>query len=103
MNKYHATKVIDNGITFASKGEHRRYRELLLMVKAKEIRDLTLQPKFPIILEGTKICTVIGDFEYIEGNQWVIEDYKGFDTPLSRLKRKLVKAFYPTLEWRVIK
>lgn len=103
MNKYRAVKVKLDGITFHSKGEARRYSELLLLVKAKKIKDLTLQPKFPIEINGEHICNVIGDFEYIEDKQWVVEDFKGMDTSVSKLKRKLVKAIYKTCELRIVK
>lgn len=103
MNKYRAVKVKLDGITFHSKREAARYADLLRLVKAGVIKNLILQPKFPIEINGNKICNVIGDFEYLEGRKWVVEDVKGMDTPMSRLKRKLVQAMYPTCEWRVIK
>jgi uncharacterized protein DUF1064 len=103
MNKYGAIRVKCDGITFHSKREAARYRELLLLVKAKQIKDLVLQPKFPIEINGQHVCNVIGDFEYIEGKIWVVEDVKGFDTAISKLKRKMVKAFYQTVDWRVVK
>lgn len=103
MSKYGAIRTEVDGIVFASKREARRYNELKILVRSKTISDLKLQPKFPIEYRGQKICDVIGDFEYIEGGNWICEDVKGFDTPVSKLKRKMVKAFYPTCEWRVVK
>jgi hypothetical protein len=37
------------------------------------------------------------DFAYRENGASVVEDFKGFDTPVSRLKRKLLAAAYPHL------
>jgi len=62
---------------------------------AGEIINLELQPKFPIEVNGIKICTYIADFRYKErdGTE-VVEDCKGFKTDVYRLKKKLVKAIY---------
>lgn len=62
--------------------------------KRGEIRDLEIQPRFPIIIEGEKIGTAVMDFAYFKGNERVVEDFKGFDTPLSAFKRKVVEAIY---------
>lgn len=102
-NKYGAIKTTVDGITFHSKGEAGRYGQLKLMQKAKLIKDLKLQPKFPIEYQGHKICTAIFDFEYIEKGQWIAEDFKGFQTSVSRLKFKLAQAFYPTCEFRIVR
>ena len=101
MNKYKNKLVTYNGIKFHSIGECRRYQELDLMVKGKVITDLKLQPKYPITINDEKICNVIMDFEYIQNGIWILEDFKGFDTPVSKLKRKLLKAVYPSIEIRI--
>lgn len=46
--KYHSRKTVVNGITFDSKLEADRYQQLLLLEKAGEICDLTLQMEFQI-------------------------------------------------------
>ena len=95
MNKYRAKKVVIDGIRFASLKEGRRYNELKLLVKAEEIFDLTLQPKYTIKHNNIKICTYRADFTYtdVRGVE-TIEDVKGFKTPVYRLKKKMMKAFY---------
>ena len=105
-SKYGAIKTEVDGIVFASKAEARRYAELRLLEKAKEIYDLELQPKFPIyvarpgqatVTRATKpVCTYIADFRYRRGPTGVltIEDVKGMKTPVYRLKKKLVEAQY---------
>jgi hypothetical protein len=102
-SKYGAVKVQYDGHSFDSKMEYRRYCQLLLLAKSGQITDLKLQPKFPIIFHMKKVCNVIGDFEYMENDQWIVEDVKGMDNAVSRLKRKLVKLQYPSVDWRVIK
>lgn len=99
-NKYHAKKEIIDGITFMSKMEAKRYIDLKMMQKGKIIEGLICQPKFKAIINGTKICDIILDFQYFdkEKNTLVYEDVKGFDTPISKLKRKLLKALYPNVD-----
>jgi len=92
--KYNAQRETVDGITFMSRREAREYRELKLLERAGHIENLTLQPKFPIQIGGMKVCTVIADFQYFDkqtGEMRVV-DTKGFDTPMSKLKRKLVLA-----------
>ena len=42
--KYHNKKTIVQGITFDSKLEAKRFQELKLLERAREIEDLQLQP-----------------------------------------------------------
>jgi len=93
-NKYKAKKTEINGILFDSKKEAKRYRELLLLEKSGEITDLVLQKKFNIKGEYGSGCYYLADFFYIKDGEEVIEDVKGYDTPVSKLKRKLLKSFY---------
>lgn len=104
MTKFKAQKVKVDGIVFASKAEHRHWCNLKLLERAGKITQLVLHPVYQIELGGKKICKVIGDFRYIENGKTVVDDVKGYsgDTPVSRLKRKLVCAQYPNTEWRII-
>lgn len=94
MRKYRAIKVHDGGFTFDSRAEHRRRKELQLLVHAGQITDLRVHPRFPIIANAVKICDCFTDFAYIDTRtgRGVIEDGKGFATPIYRLKRRLLKA-----------
>jgi hypothetical protein len=99
-----------HSFTFASKREAARYEELLALGALGEIRNLELQPKFPIVVrQGTFLEVPIGvyvaDFRYEERKprgpaDWCdvwcdrIEDVKGMPTPVYRLKKKLVEALY---------
>lgn len=104
MTKYGAQKTCIDGITFHSKREALYYADLRLLEKAGEIHSLEIQPKYPIVIDGKKVCNVILDFQFREkdGRLRVI-DVKGMDTPMSRLKRKLVSAVYPHVNVEVVK
>ena len=65
------------------------------MVKAGEIRNLERQVRFPIIVNGVKVCTYIADFTYEELGGVVVEDVKSEFTQkdaLFRLKAKLLRV-----------
>ena len=91
--KYRNRKTEAGGIMFASQKEARRYGELQTMEKAGEIADLKLQVRFPIAINGNKVCTYVADFTYLDkGNRYVVEDTKGYKTSMYTLKKKLMKA-----------
>ncbi|SRR5216683_4739577 len=89
--------VIDNH-RFHSLAEAHRYGELKLLALAGKIRNLTLQPCYPIRINGEHICNYIGDFEYVDctTNQRVTEDVKSEATvtQVYILKRKLMLAVH---------
>ena len=93
-NKYKAVKTVVDGIKFDSKKEARRYSQLKLMEKSGAISELSLQPRFDLIVNDKKCGFYKADFKYIENGMEVIEDAKGMLTPVYRLKKKLVKAIY---------
>ena len=47
--KYNNSKVVVDGITFDSRREAKRYRELSLLLRAGEIRNLELQKRFELV------------------------------------------------------
>ena len=104
--KYHSKKTVIDGIRFDSMAEADRYRELKLLERAGKIRALTLQPKFTLIpsfKKGGKTyrkVVYIADFQYydIPADKIVIEDVKGFKTPVYRLKKTLFEFTYPQYE-----
>lgn len=104
-HKYGAQPTTVDGIRFASKAEARRYTELKLLEQAGEIRELELQPKFPLMAPGRgtggpyeRVCLghYVADFRYRAGPRGIltIEDVKGMKTPLYRWKKKHVEAQY---------
>lgn len=104
-HKYGAQPTTVDNIRFASKAEARRYSELKLLEKAGEIRELELQPRFPLLVpargnggayERAHVGDYVADFRYREGPKGLlkIEDVKGFRTELYRWKKKHVEAQY---------
>ena len=96
MTKYRAIRTEVDGVVFDSKREAIRYGELKMLQNAGIIRDLELQPKYPIDVNGSHICNYFADFRYteVEGGEEIVEDSKGVLTPVYRLKKKLVEALY---------
>lgn len=99
--KYGASPTTVDGVRFASKAEAKRDGELLTLEKFGKIRGLRRQPKFDMVVQGEKICRYVADWEYLEGNKLVVEDRKGVQTQVFKLKWKLAKALYPHIEWRL--
>jgi hypothetical protein len=93
-NKYRAVKVKAEGITFDSKLEYKRYQELKLLEHAGEIKELRVHPKYVCDINNIHVANIEMDFEYwdVYKGRPVVEDVKGYDNPLSKLKRKLLKA-----------
>ena len=102
LSKYKAKRTEIDGIKFASKKEATRYQELKLLEKAGEIKELELQPKFPMVINCAKICTYIADFKYYDNDlkDYVVEDVKGFRTQVYSLKKRLLLALYPGVNFR---
>ncbi len=96
MNKYGNKPTTIDGVRFASKKEAKRYGQLLLLQRAGEIAGLKLQPRYPLMVNGEKVCVYVGDFEYTDGRslEFVTEDAKGVKTPEFKLKAKLFRALY---------
>ena len=106
-NKYGAIKTKVDGYTFDSKAEASRYLALVLLQRAGEISELEVQPPFqlkcggkPVLIRSEgypngRVAKYVGDFAYVDhAGHRVVEDVKGKDLPLSRLKRALVEAEY---------
>lgn len=101
-NKYSATKVIYDGITFDSKREWRRYLELTEMQVQHEVSQLQLQVKYVLQeamtgADGKKIraITYKADFVYMERGHLVIEDVKSAITMKSesfRIRWRMLQA-----------
>lgn len=111
MRKYRNKKIKLDGYTFDSKLEARRYQELKLMERAKVITDLALQPRFEIIPtlrwngKTYRVTQYIADFSYKDqdGNL-IVEDTKGYETDVYKLKRKLFLLEYgDKLEFKEIR
>jgi hypothetical protein len=96
--KYGNQKVVDQGIKFDSKAEHKRWQYLAMLEKAGEIRNLRMQVPFELIPAMPKPSGgkerpthYLADFAYTDkSGAQVVEDVKGAVTPEFRLKRKLM-------------
>ena len=109
-NKYSSKKVVVDGITFDSKREANRYKELCFLERAGQIKNLKIQVKYTLIpaqfekvwkprkkaFERGKClereCSYIADFVYVDikTGDIVVEDTKGFKTKDYIIKRKLM-------------
>jgi hypothetical protein len=97
-SKYGNTRVEEDGYTFDSKAEHRRYQELKLMVAAGEIEGLFVHPPFDLHVNDVKIGRYTADFEYwdVVTGKLVVEDVKSSATKTREYQRtkKHMKAQY---------
>jgi hypothetical protein len=102
-SKYSAKRTEVDGVVFHSQKEARRYQELKLLLAAGAIECLALQPEFDLDVIGGQVKDVryrIGgykaDFQYIDRRtgKRIVEDVKGFKTPLYKWKKKHVEAQY---------
>ena len=99
QNKYRNIPTFIDGIRFASKKEAQRYRELKILEQQGQIKDLELQPKFPM----NPGFTYVGDFSYKTNGKLIVEDVKGVITQVFSLKKKCFHYFYPEMELRILK
>lgn len=94
-NKYKNIPTYVDNKRFASKKEAARYVELKFLEDNDEIRNLELQPRFPCLVNGKKVCDYVADFRYFSNNAYIVEDVKGKKTDIYKLKKKLVEALWP--------
>lgn len=110
-SKYCNIKTVIDDIKFDSRAEAQRYCELKMLLMAKKIKNLVLQPKYELqdgfIHNGTKIKAInyIADFAYYEVSSCkdVVVDVKGVKTKEFNLKYKMFLKKYPDKELRIIK
>lgn len=95
-SKYRNRKTVVDGITFDSKREAERYKELRLLERGGLITDLRLQVPFELIPKqpGERAVKYVADFVYTENGRMVVEDVKGYRTDVYRLKRRMMQAKY---------
>lgn len=113
-SKFKNKKTVVDGISFASKLEASRYKQLKEMEQQGEIKNLVLQPKFelqePFVKKGKKYRKIeyFGDFMYEvakgeKSGEIVIEDTKGLLTQEFKLKQKLFEYKYPQYHITLVK
>lgn len=109
MNKYKNKKIQIDMYVFDSVRESQRYKELKLLERAGEISNLELQPRF--LLQDSfkkngrtfRKIEYVADFKYIENGKTIVEDVKGIQTDVFKLKHKIFEKVYPDLELRIIR
>ena len=109
MNKYKNKKTQVDMYVFDSIAESKRYKELVLLERAGQIKNLKLQPKFelqPSYKKNNRTIRAItykADFSYLEDDKLVVEDVKGFVTKEFKIKEKMFNYIYKDLELKIIK
>ena len=103
-NKYGARKVVVDGLKFDSVLEAKRWQELKLLERAGRIAFIERQNVFALApavkLHGEArlkpALRYVADFRYVTTPDfaYVVEDAKGRDTPVSRIKRHLMKSVH---------
>jgi len=91
-HKFGAKPVQDDGIRFASKKEHKRYRELKLLKTSGEVLFFLRQVPFHLQAGVKYICDYL---VFWSNGSVTIEDVKGMKTDIYILKKKMVEATYP--------
>lgn len=97
--KYHNRKTIVDGITFDSKAEAERYKELKRLELIGVIKGLELQKTYRLCKgrwENGKPFSISykADFVYTLDGDVIVEDVKGYRTEAYQLKKKLMRAVY---------
>lgn len=101
-NKYRSIPQTVDSIRFPSKAEANRYIILKAMQKSGEISNLMRQVPYPFRIgdrplrsKNSRILKYIADFSYTNSHgKIVVEDVKGHQTQLSKLKIALTEAIY---------
>ena len=106
-NKYNAIKTTVNGLVFASRREAMRYQVLLLELKAGKITDLELQCKYELQpafdKNGVHYRAIVyrADFTYKQSGKVIVEDNKGFQNNVFKMKQKMFEYVYRDLELKI--
>lgn len=109
-SKYNNKITYVDGIRFDSKREAEYYKQLLLLLKIGEVKEIELQPKFTLLETFRKngvthrSITYKADFKvtYTDNRVEVI-DVKGVETQVFKIKRKLFEHQFPHLSLRIVK
>lgn len=103
MTKYHAKPCQVGEEKYRSQRERDRHQKLLLMERAGLISDLRREVRY-LLANGVKIegesrrrppLRYMADFVYLDqSGARVVEDAKGMQTPVYRLKKHLMATVY---------
>lgn len=87
----------DQNIEFSSQAEAKRWDQLRFLERAGKIEGLKRQTRHELNAADpawSKVGDYVSDFQYRENGKLKVEDVKGFDTPLSKWKRKHCELQY---------
>jgi hypothetical protein len=109
-SKFGAVKTTIDGITFDSKAEARRYGELKTLLELGLIIDLELQPRYELQPAYKKAGKTVRAIDYIADFRYrdrtgrvIIEDVKGMETAVFKLKKKMFEYRYPEFTLTLVK
>lgn len=105
-HKFSATSVMVDGNpawSFPSIREGRRFSQLAWKLQQNLISELELQPRYSMRVNEKLICDYFADFRYKESGALVVEDVKGKQTDVFRLKKKLLGALFPDVKLIMIR
>ena len=97
MHKYGAIRTVcRRSHSHPSKAEAARCDDLCLMERAGEIVGLEFQPEYDLKVNGQHICRYVADWTYRDARtgSLVVEDKKGVETAVFKIKAKLMRAIY---------
>jgi hypothetical protein len=93
--KYSNVSKIYNGRSYMSHKEATYARDLDLMIKAGEIKEVIPQFKLSLDVNGYHIANYYVDFLVIDkDDEKQLHEVKGFETDLWRMKWRLTEALY---------
>lgn len=102
-------RVAEDGYSFDSKAEARRYLELKQLAQSGTISALAIHPTYELQAAFTdatgrrhRAIRYEGDFGYTEAGERVIEDVKGHRTAVFLIKEKLFRFRFPHINFRII-
>jgi len=87
------------GVVFGSKAEMERGAELMMLLRAGKINQITWHPKFDVEFHGEHLCTYTADSSYLDvsTDKRVIEEVKSKITRQDqyyRLRRKAAEIYH---------
>jgi hypothetical protein len=97
------------GFVADSEAEAIRYAQLVLLQRGGEIRELVVHPRYLLLAafrdgqgQYHRGVEYEADFAYLEGERQVVEEVKGFESDVWKIKQKLFLRRYTDLVLRVI-
>ena len=107
-HKYGAQPVVLDDIRFDSTAEAERYGVLTVAQQAGVIASLMVHPRY-LLQDAYRVGGIArraiwyeADFFYLEEGRKIVEDVKGVQTAIWKIKQKLFEAKYPGYELCVI-